>query len=286
MIVSGIVLYAGITSLVESIKKIIEPDVPDYSMVSLIIIGTAVVVKVILGRYVKAKGEEVHSGSLVASGSDALFDAILSLSVLVTAIVFLVTGLSLESYVGVVISVFIIKSGIEMMRETLNEILGIRADKETTDKIKKIMASEPEVRGAYDLVMFNFGPDKNYASVHIELPDYMTVKDVDRLTRKLEAKVYSEMGVVLAGVGLYSYNTTGDEAAKVQEAVRESVLRHEWAMQMHGFYIDMETKEMRFDVVLSFDIEPDEALKTLYDELGQSYPDYKIRIAADVDVSD
>lgn len=158
MIVSGIVLYAGITSLVESIKKIIEPDVPDYSMVSLIIIGTAVVVKVILGRYVKAKGEEVHSGSLVASGSDALFDAILSLSVLVTAIVFLVTGLSLESYVGVVISVFIIKSGIEMMRETLNEILGIRADKETTDKIKKIMASEPEVRGAYDLVMFNFGP--------------------------------------------------------------------------------------------------------------------------------
>ena len=286
MIVSGIVLYAGITSLVESIKKIIEPDVPDYSMVSLIIIGTAVVVKVILGRYVKAKGEEVHSGSLVASGSDALFDAILSLSVLVTAIVFLVTGLSLESYVGVVISVFIIKSGIEMMRETLNEILGIRADKETTDKIKKIMASEPEVRGAYDLVMFNFGPDKNYASVHIELPDYMTVKDVDRLTRKLEAKVYSEMGVVLAGVGLYSYNTTGDEAAKVQEAVRESVLRHEWAMQMHGFYIDMETKEMRFNVVLSFDIEPDEALKTLYDELGQSYPDYKIRIAADVDVSD
>ena len=136
MIVSGIVLYAGITSLVESVKKIFQPETPDYSTVSLIIIAVAVAVKILLGRYVKAQGQKVNSGSLVASGSDALFDAILSSSVLLCAILFLVTGLSLEAYVGVVISCFIIKSGIEMMIETLNEILGMRADKETTDRIK------------------------------------------------------------------------------------------------------------------------------------------------------
>ena len=111
MIVSGIVLYAGITAAVESVKKIIHPEKPDYSVISLVIIAVAVIVKIILGRYVKTKGEQVNSGSLVASGSDAMFDAILSGSVLVSAIIFMVSGLSLEAYVGVVIAGFIIKAG-------------------------------------------------------------------------------------------------------------------------------------------------------------------------------
>ena len=157
MIVSGIVLYAGITSAVESVKKIIHPEKPEYSVISLVIIAVAVVVKIVLGRYVKAKGEEVNSGSLVASGSDAMFDAILSASVLACAIIFMITGISLEAFVGAVISVIIIKSGVEMMIETLNEILGVRADEETTDRIKELLTGEEEVQGAYDLIMFNYG---------------------------------------------------------------------------------------------------------------------------------
>ena len=285
MIVSGIVLYAGITSAVESVKKIIHPEKPEYSVISLVIIAVAVVVKIVLGRYVKAKGEEVNSGSLVASGSDAMFDAILSASVLACAIIFMITGISLEAFVGAVISVIIIKSGVEMMIETLNEILGVRADEETTDRIKELLTGEEEVQGAYDLIMFNYGPDKNLASVHLELPDTMSVREVDRLTRKLERKVYKETGIVLVAVGVYSYNTGDDEAARIQKDVRERVLAHDWAVQLHGFYVDVETKEMTFDVVISFDISPREALSVLYEEMKKAYPDYKIVIAPDVDVS-
>lgn len=286
MIVSGIVLYAGITAAVESVKKIIHPEKPDYSVVSLVIIAVAVIVKIILGRYVKAKGEQVNSGSLVASGSDAMFDAILSGSVLVSAIIFMVSGLSLEAYVGVVIAGFIIKAGIEMMMETLNEILGTRADKEKTDKIKKLLSDEPEVRGAYDLIMYNYGPDKDYASVHLEVPDTMTTREFDTLTRKLERKIYKETGVVLAGVGLYSYNTGSNEAADIQKDVRERVMAHDWAVQLHGFYVDTEAKEMTFDVVMSFDIRPREGLQIIYNEVKEAYPEYSIQIAPDVDVSD
>lgn len=113
----------------------------------------------------------------------------------------------------------------------------------------------------------------------------MTVREVDRLTRKLEAKVYKETGVILTGVGLYSYNTGDDEAAKLQNEVRERVLAHEWAVQFHGFYVDMQTKEMSFDVVMSFDILPQEGLKLLHEEMRQAYPAYKITIAPDVDAS-
>ena len=285
MLVSGIVLYAGITSAVESVKKIIHPEKPDYSVISLVIIAVAVLVKIVLGRYVKAQGEEVNSGSLVASGSDAMFDAILSSSVLASAIIFKVSGISLEAYVGAVISVIIIKSGVEMMMETLDQILGERAEKEITDKIIAIMKEEKDVRGAYDLVLHNYGPDKHLGSVHIELPDHMTVREVDRLTRKLEAKVYKETGVIMTGVGLYSYNTGDSGAAKIQNDVQERVLAHDWALQLHGFYVDTETKEMTFDVVMSFDIRPKEGLQILYEEMCKAYPDYKIVIAPDVDVS-
>ena len=169
MIVAALVLYAGITSLVESVKKIIHPEAADYSTVSLIIIGVAVIVKLVLGLYVKKQGKKVSSGALEASGSDALFDAILSSSVLASAVVYLIWGVSLEAYVGVVIAGFIIKAGIEMMIETLNDIIGKREDAETTKGLKEIICAEENVLGAYDVTLFNYGPNKNYGSVHIEL---------------------------------------------------------------------------------------------------------------------
>lgn len=286
MIVSGIVLYAGITSAVESVKKIIEPETPDYSLTSLVIIAVAIVVKLVLGKYVKTKGEKVNSGSLIASGSDATFDAVLSFSVLVSAIIFLKSGISLEAYVGVVISIVIIKSGIEMITETLDDILGIRADKETAQKVKALLNEEPEVQGAYDLILFNYGPEKDYAAVHLELPDTMTVDEVDKLTRRVERKVYNETGIALVGVGVYGYNTGNDEAAKIRDYVREIVMAHEWVLQLHGFHIDIPQKKMRFDAVMSFDINPKEGLQILRDEVQKAYPDYELFILPDVDVSD
>ena len=286
MIVAAIVLYAGITALVESIKKIIEPEPAEYTMVSLLIIAAAVVVKLLLGRYVKAQGEKVNSGALIASGSDASFDAILSASVLASAVIFMIWGISLEAYVGVVIAVFIIKAGIEMLSETLSDIIGQRADAEMSKTIKKLVAEEPEVRGAYDLILYNYGPDKNYGTLHMELPDTMTVEEVDVLTRKVQNKVFHETGVILTGIGVYSYNTSDDEAAQMRNHVQEKVLEHDWAIQMHGFYVDMVEKLIRFDVVLSFDADRKEALDTLNAELKEMYPDYTPVIVPDVDTSD
>ena len=286
MLVSAIVLYAGITSMVESVKRIFHPEAADYSIISLIIIAVAVAVKIVLGKYVKAKGEKVNSGALIASGADAMFDAILSASVLASAIIYFTTKVSLEAYVGVIISGVIIKAGIGMMSDTINDILGKRADAETTQKIKQLLVEEPEVRGAYDLIIHNYGPNKNLASVHLELPDTMTVEQVDVLTRKLQSKVYHKTGVVIAGMGVYSYNTKNDESAKIQNTIQETIMKHSWVLQMHGFYADTTKKEIRFDVVMSFEIDAKEGIKILNDEVTKLYTEYKIQIIPDVDISD
>lgn len=286
MLVAAIVLYAGITSLVESVKKIIHPETANYATVSLVIIAVAIVVKLILGRYVKRQGQKVNSGALIASGSDASFDAILSASVLASAIIYLIWGISLEAYVGVVISLVIIKAGVEMMIETLNDIIGQRGNAETSLRIREILTQEPEVRGAYDLTLFNYGPDKHYGSVHLELPDTMTVDEVDQLTRRAQARVLKETGVILTGIGVYSYNTSDDEAAQIRNTVQKTVMSHDWALQLHGFYADTEAKSMRFDVVLSFDVDKADAVGIMSQEVQALYPDYHIMILPDVDVVD
>lgn len=242
MIVAALVLYAGITSLVESVKKIIRPEAADYGKISIIIISVAIVVKLVLGLFVRKQGKRVSSGALVASGSDALFDAVLSGSVLASAIVYLIWGISLEAYVGVIIAGFIIKAGIEMMIETLNDVIGKREDRETTLELKRIICEEEDVLGAYDVTLFNYGPNRNYGSVHVELPDTMSVDDVDRITRRIQGDVYSRTGIILTGIGVYSHNTSDDTAARMRNAIQKTVMSHDWALQMHGFYVDTEKK--------------------------------------------
>ncbi|MBR3289194.1 MAG: cation transporter [Clostridia bacterium] len=286
MMVAALVLYAGITSLVESVKKIITPEAAEYGTVSLIIISVAIAVKLMLGLYVKRQGVKVNSGALVASGSDALFDAILSASVLASAAVYLIFGVSLEAYVGVVIAGFIIKAGIEMMIETLNDIIGKREDAETVAELKRVVCEEENVLGAYDVTLFNYGPNKHYGSVHVELPDTMSVDDVDRITRRIQVDVFHKTGIILTGIGVYSFNTSDDEAARMRNAVQKAVMSHDWALQMHGFYADTERKTLRFDVVLSFDVDRKEALGALYGEIGALYPDYELLIVPDTDVTD
>lgn len=286
MIVAALVLYAGITSLVESVKKILHPSASSYSIVSLIIIAVAIGTKLILGRYVKKKGETVNSGALVASGADASFDAILSASVLLSALLNRFLGLSLEVYVGVLLSAFIIKAGFDMMSDTLDDLIGHRSDPAMVARVKKILNEAEEVNGAFDLFLFNYGPDKYYGTAHVELPDTMTVDEVDLLIRRLQFEIYKKTGVIMTGIGVYSYNTSDEEAARMQNAIHHAVMSHDWALQMHGFYVDKERMIIHLDVVLSFDVEAQEALKILYEEINGLYPQYDLQIVPDVDVSD
>ncbi len=205
---------------------------------------------------------------------------------LASAAIFMIWHISLEAYVGVFIAVVIIKAGIEMMTETVDDILGQRTEPELAKEIKSLIVQEPEVIGAYDLIINNYGPNKNYASVHMELPDTMTVEEVDRLTRRVEAKVYLATGVILTGVGVYSHNTGTGEAADIRNEIQKIVLSHDWALQMHGFYVDTESKTIRFDAVVSFDIQPKQAVKILSEEISGQYPDYRVQITPDIDLTD
>lgn len=287
MIISVIVLYAGVTSLVESVKKIIHPETPDYSAVSLLIIAVAVAAKIFLGLFVKKQGEKVKSDSLVASGSDALFDSIISASTLAAAIIYLSAGVSLEAWLGAVISAVIVKSGLELLRDTLSEILGERIDPETAKEVKETISQIDGVNGVYDLVLNNYGPERLIGSVHIQVPDTMTIVELDHLERKIFETVYEKNHVTLAGISIYSLNTENSEAGEIELGVRRILNDYPEVLQMHGFFLDTVTKSMQFDIIISFDVADQEKVcREIADRVKAAYPEYSAHIQLDLDISD
>jgi len=287
LIVSAIVLYAGVTALVESIKKIILPEDVDYTTVTLVIIIAGIIVKFILGLYVKKKGKEVNSDALVASGSDAFNDAILSISVLASAIIYLIFNISLEAYVGVLLSIFIIKSGIELIKESVDNMLGVRIESDLAKNIKKDVIKEKNVSGAFDLVLNNYGPDKYLGSIHIEVPDTLSVAEVDKISRNITKNIMNNYGVILHTIGIYSVNTKDKKIIEIQKDIHNIVFSHEGILQMHGFYLDEQDKTISFDIIIDFSIKNrEEVYKSIFDELQEKYKDYKLNITLDVDISD
>ena len=287
MIISLIVLYAGVTAFIESVKKIFHPETPDYGITSLVIVGVAVIVKIVLGRYVKKIGNEVNSDSLVNSGDDAILDSVISASTLVAAAVFLIFNISLEAWLGAFIAVMIIKAGFDMLKDTLSKILGERVDAELARDIKATVSGFTEVNGVYDLVMHNYGPDSYNGSVHIEVPDTLSADELDKLLRKIQVKVYNEHNVILTAIGVYSYNTTDPGAVAAREKISNLVTSIPGVIQMHGFYIDKVDKTIRFDIVISFDVKDrKEVYREVCTMVQEEYPDHTLQIAMDTDFSE
>ena len=286
MIIAVIILYAGATSLIESVKKILDPQVPEYTITSLIIITVAVIAKILLGTYVKRTGKAVNSDSLVASGTDALMDSIISATTLIAAIIYIFAHLSLEAYLAAIISIIIIKSGYDMLKDTISQILGERAETDLTDSIKKTINSFDKVNGTYDLILNNYGPDIYLASAHIEIPSDMTAGELDALTRTISAKVYEEHQVILAAVGIYAVDKNDKETSEMLCNIEKIAAGYPDILQIHGFYLNKETSSISFDVIIDFASKDRmRCYKEFCESVQNAYPDHNVDITNDVDFS-
>ena len=286
-IIAVLVMYAGVTALIESVKKILHPETPNYTVPALIVVAVAVVVKILLGRYFQSQGKKLHSDSLVNSGVDATQDSFISLATLVGALIFVLTGLRLEAYLGAVIAVIIIKSGIEMLMSALDDILGRRPDAELSRSVRRTIQENFPVQGAYDLIMHNYGPNQIVASVHVAVDDTTTAEQIDEMTREITQKVMEETGVIITSVGVYSVNTRDPEAVRVQDIIHEVASEHEYCLQIHGVYVDSEKKTARYDMVLDFAAKDLQALyETISEEVRKALPEYSVTSVLDYDLSD
>lgn len=284
IIIAIIVLFAGLTSLKESIDKIINGGNANYSIASLIIIFTAIFVKYFFGSYVKREGHKLNSSSLVASGVDAIGDAILSLSTFIGALISYIWHISLEGYIGLFISIMIVKTAIEILKETVDAMIGTRASSELTKKLRKLINTYDGVLGVYDLTLHNYGPNNIIGTVHIEVNDKMTARQIHKLTRNITIDIYNTLGIILT-IGIYSSNDSKYD--KIKKDVMKIVHQYKTILQLHGFYVEEDKNVISFDLV--FDFEEKEPLKIkdeIVSKIKEKYPDYNYMVILDNDFSD
>ena len=287
ILVGAIIVSAGLNSLQESAERIIRPEESSYTLVSLIIIGVGVAVKVALGLYFRRAGELYSSDTLTASGTDSLTDSMISFSTLVAAIIFMVFGINLESWLGLVISAVIIKAGVEILIDSLSGLLGERIDDDLAIEIKETAMGVQGVRGAYDLAINDYGPERLSGSIHIEVDDKLTAQQIDEISRKVQEAVFEKTHIILHTVGIYCSNT--DESAPVSK-IRAELQRikehHPHLLEVHGLYVNEETGRVSFDSVISFEADdPVRERDAIIDEISAAFPEYTFSSTIDTDIS-
>ena len=286
IIIAVIVLSAGVTSLIESVKKIIEPTEPVYTTATLVIIVVAIGIKLLLGWYVKRKGKELRSDALVASGSDALFDAIITTATLVSAGVMLIWGISLDGILGALISLVIIKAGIEMLASPVNELLGARVSPELIKEIKQEVMGVEGVCGVFDIILHNYGPDVMIGSLHVSVLDTMSAYGIHGLSRQIAALMFEKHGIVMT-VGFYSVATGENQRADLQSKVTKALAAHPELVQVHGFYYSERDRMLSVDVVPDISVHDDAALcRILTEELQALAPDLQVAVVIDHNYSE
>ena len=284
IIISIIILGAGLTALNESCSKIISGTTANYDIISLILIFVGIFVKFFFGNYVKNEGKKLNSSSLVASGIDAIGDSVIASSTFVGAIISYIWHISLEGYIGVIISAMIIKTAIGILKETVDQMIGVRADSNLTKKLRKLINSYDNVLGVYDLTLHNYGPNNIIGTVHIEVKDDMKAKDIHKLTRNITIDVYNVLGIVLT-VGIYS--STDSKYEDMKKYVIKLIQQYKTILQIHAFYVEEEKNIVSFDLVFDFEEqEPDRIIEEIKGKLKEKYPKYNYVVILDKDFSD
>ena len=286
LVIAVIILVAGVAAIYEAIMTFINGSEPTYSNLSLIIISIAIVIKIALGLFFRKMGKETKSDALKGSGIDALFDALLSLATLIGAIVAMFAHVYIEGYLGILIGLFIIKSGIDVLRESISNIIGERTSQELSLEIKKTIGKHDGVIGVYDLILNNYGPNKAIGSAHIEVDDKMTAKEIHPLTRAISIEIYEKFGVILT-LGIYASNNDHPEYSAIRKDIYAKVKEYEDIKEIHAFYIDFDLKTISFDIVVKYGgKDPAQISAELSTYLEDKYPDFNTIIVIDNDFTD
>ncbi len=284
MIISVLILFTGGQFLIESIKKIIHPEETSYNALTLVLLIIAIVAKILLGIYTKRSGKKLNSPNLIASGQDALSDAIITGVTLVAAIVNLIwPNLHIDGWVGAVVSIFVLKAGLEILLDVISKLLGDRPSAELAGQIMEEIKATEGIHGAYDLILHNYGPNVFIGDVNIELEDTMTIEEAYVITKPLSIRILEEYGVFMY-FGFYSVNTKDPEIVEMRDYLYSEADKIDDILQIHAFYVSKTRKFISFDVVFDFACKDPFALQArLTKMMEEKYPEYRVKMVVDKD---
>lgn len=286
LIIGLIIMATGVFALRDAIVKIIHPAFGDYAPFDLWIMLAAIAVKLLLGIYTRQQGKRTDSDALKASGVDALFDALVTVTTLIAMGCDVLLHVTVDGWVSSFISLVVIKAGWDITRNVIDQVLGTRINPQLAKDIKHTIDAFPEVLGVHDLFLDSYGPDQMIGSVHIAVDHRMTADKIDVLSRNISGAIAAQYNIIIT-CGVYGVSPEDPQEQALFEKISNMVMAHENALSIHGFYWNRTDNIIQFDIVRSFDIKhPEQWLAAIQKELEEKIPGYTYKIHLDIDYAE
>lgn len=271
LIVAAMILLIGVELIKTSVGKIIRPEAVDFTWLAAGILAASVAVKLWLAGFCRKLGKLIGSSALQATAADSRNDVISTLAVLAAGLLGRFFGWKIDGYVGAAVALFILYSGIGIAKETVDPILGKAPDTELVEKLREKLLSYNKIMGIHDLIIHDYGPGRQFASVHVE----MDSREDPLVCHDLIDNMEKEIGELFRIHLVIHYDpivTDDDENTAMYRLIKQEVAAIDERLSIHDFRMvrGPEHTNLIFDMVIPFDLRgKKKELKALVDEKVQ-----------------
>ena len=254
LVVSVLILLMGVELAQSSLEKILHPTAVDSSPLVLVILVVSIAVKLYMSAYNRKLGKELNAPAMLATATDSLSDAVSTAAVLIATLVGQFTNLMIDGYVGILVALFILWSGIETAKDTLNPLLGTPPSPEFVNKIKTLVLRHKTILGIHDLIVHDYGPGRCMISLHAEVPAEGNILDIHDEIDNVEKELQDTLGCH-AVIHMDPVVTTDALVDKTKQQVAELVRCIDESISIHDFrmVVGPTHTNVIFDAVLPYD---------------------------------
>lgn len=276
LVIAGLILFTGIEMLISSVRLIFEPSGLNVSVPALAVVAVSAVIKFLLGVFTVSAGKRSGSGALVGVGLDCRNDSFISGVTILSAVIFIVSGVSVDAYVGALMSLLVVKAGFDVLRDTVSELLGRPGDAELAAKLYREIRSTPGILGAVDMMLHNYGPDAYSGSVNVEIDHEKTVGEVYDFLHALQLRIMREYNVTLV-FGVYAVDGDHEEVRVIRQRIAEFVRAHEHVKSFHAVYLDPASPRLYCDLIVDYELRDWSLLRGEFtDFMRESFPEREL----------
>lgn len=284
MMVSLMITFVGFQFLMTSVERISDPKSIRVTPIILLVLLLSIFIKIWQSLFYKRVAGKINSNTLVAAAKDSLNDVYTTITVLVSAGIEGLTGLMIDGYIGLLIACYIIFSGIQMIRDFINELLGTRPDQETIDSMKGYLSSVPDIVGFHDLLIHQYGPNKTFASVHIEIDDRWDLNRAHQTIDCIEEEFKKQLGIELV-CHIDPVNLHDQLQQFIYQELKRLIKSIDLELKIHDIRLVKQNREEKilFDLVVPnhFYLSDQELFTTIQKYVHTHIGNYKVKIIFD-----
>lgn len=284
LIISFLIIFVGISFIKSSFEKILSKETTSFNWILFFILIISIFIKIWIGFLNLKISKKINSQSLKATSVDALYDALITTVLSISILLSNFTNLSLDGYAGIIISSFIIYSGIKLIKETLNPLLGEAPSEDFVQNLKSNILKHENILGLHDLIVHNYGPNRTLASIHAEVPSNLSLIDVHILIDKIEKQIEQDMGIHLV-IHMDPIDIHNQESLEIFKNIKTLIKENIYEVNnivdfrilntngKNTIFFEIKLKNEFYDKV-----DFDNILKDSTDLINKNYPDFDCKI--------